>query len=99
MLFYYFFWLNLFCLLMQPGDLNGPQVRDTLGTKLSFMLHIIQTLKLKVIESLLIETKMEYFYFKFKCLYKHDASGLCLIYHIRDLKGALVASAEPFSLR
>lgn len=84
---------------MQPGDLNGPQVRDTLGTKLSFMLHIIQTLKLKVIESLLIETKMEYFYFKFKCLYKHNASGLCLIYHIRDLKGALVASAEPFSLR
>lgn len=38
---------------MQPGDLNGPQVRDTLGTKLSFMLPIIQTLKLKVIESLL----------------------------------------------
>lgn len=38
---------------MQLGDLNGPQVRDTLGKKLSFMLHIIQTLKLKVIESLL----------------------------------------------
>lgn len=47
--------LGLICFVcfMQRGDLNGPQVRDTLGIKLSFMLHIIQTLKLKVIESLL----------------------------------------------
>lgn len=79
------FWgLICFVCFIQLGDLNGPQVRDTLGTKLSFMLHIIQALKLKVIESLLIETKIEYFYFKFKCLYKHDASGLCwfIIYMI-----------------
>lgn len=47
------FGLICFVCFMQLGDLNGPQVRDTLGTKLSFMLYIIPTLKLKVIESLL----------------------------------------------
>lgn len=51
---------------------------------LSFMQHIILTVKLAVIESLFITTKIEYFYFTFKCLYKHDASGFCgfIIYMI-----------------